>query len=210
VLIGVQVVIVLCAFVTASNAQNQAFGRFEGPVRVEFGQDGRTMRLLEDVVYVDPAGIPWKARKGYSTDGASIPRAFWTVVGGPFEGNYRNAAVIHDQFCSDPDHGLRTWQEVHRMFYFALRASGVAEVTSKVLYAAVFLGGPRWTKPCPTCAFVAAPERDTEGRLLAPPPIEISDAEQVKRWVEGEVPSLDRIDAYLSSNFARIPLKTGR
>ena len=59
-------------------------------------------------------------------------------MGGPFEGNYRNAAVIHDQFCADSDHGLRTWQDVHRMFYFAMRASGVAEVQAKVLYAAVF------------------------------------------------------------------------
>ena len=84
------------------------------------------MRLLEDVSYVDPDDRRWTARKGYSTDGASIPRAFWTVVGGPFEGRYRDAALIHDQFCSDPKHGLRTWQQVHRMFYFAMRASGVA------------------------------------------------------------------------------------
>ena len=159
----------MCAAATPCKAQ--AFGRFEGPIRVEFSADGRTMRLLEDVSYVDPDDRRWTARKGYSTDGASIPRAFWTVVGGPFEGRYRDAALIHDQFCSDPNHGLRTWQQVHRMFYFAMRASGVTEIESKVLYAAVFLGGPRWTTPCPACASISAPERDREGRLLTAPPI---------------------------------------
>ena len=63
VLIGVQVVVGLCALVTDSNAQNEAFGRFDRPVRVEFGRDGRTMTLLEDVVYVDPAGIPGRLER---------------------------------------------------------------------------------------------------------------------------------------------------
>ena len=77
------------------------------------------------------------------------------------------------------------------MFYFAMRASGVpAEVQSKILYAAVLLG--LWcNEPCPTCAFVTAPERDAEGRLLTPPSVGTSDAEQIKQWVEGEIPSLD-------------------
>src|SRR5882762_321050 len=102
----VRLAVVLCAFARSAEAQNSIFGRFDGPIRVEFGTDGRTMKLLQDVTYIDPGGLQWKARKGYSTDGASIPRAFWTVVGAPFEGNYRNAAVIHDQYCSDRDHGL--------------------------------------------------------------------------------------------------------
>jgi len=197
-------VLLFCAAATPCRAQ--AFGRFEGPIRVEFSADGRTMRLLEDVSYVDPDDRRWTARKGYSTDGASIPRAFWTVVGGPFEGRYRDAALIHDQFCSDPKHGLRTWQQVHRMFYFAMRASGVTEIESKVLYAAVFLGGPRWTTPCPACASISAPERDREGRLLTAPPIENSEAKKIERWIEEEAPSLDVIDSYLNANFARVPI----
>ena len=196
---------VLCAFGLSVEAQNPAFGRFDGPILVQFETDGRTMKLLQDVTYIDPSGLQWRARKGYSTDGASIPRAFWTVVGGPFDGNYRNAAVIHDQYCSDPDHGLRTWQDVHRMFYFALRASGVAEVQAKVLYVAVLLGGPRWTKPCPDCTYVSSPERDGEGRVLSPPRIDTNQADQIKRWVEGEGPSLDQIDEYVTINFPRVP-----
>src|SRR5712692_9140850 len=30
---------------------------------------------------------------------ASIPRAFWSVIGGPLEGQYRNASVFHDVAC---------------------------------------------------------------------------------------------------------------
>jgi hypothetical protein len=210
-LIGVaHLLAMLCAFGPSAEAQTAAFGRFDGPVHVEFGADGRTMKLLQDVVYIDPSGLQWKARKGYATDGASIPRAFWTVVGAPFEGKYRNAAVIHDQYCSDSDHGLRTWQDVHRMFYFALRTSGVTEVQAKVLYIAVLLGGPRWTKPCPGCAYVTSPERDSEGRVLSPPRIDTNQAEQIKRWVEGEGPSLDQIDEYVTSNYPHVPVEKPR
>ena len=95
----VHLLAVLCAFGRPADAQNLAFGRFDGPIHVEFGTDGRTMKLLQEVVYIDPSGFQWKARKGHSTDGASIPRVFWTVVGAPFEGSYRNAAVIHDRSC---------------------------------------------------------------------------------------------------------------
>jgi hypothetical protein len=35
------------------------------------------------------------AKSGYLSDGASIPRAFWSIVGHPF-GPYLGAAVIHD------------------------------------------------------------------------------------------------------------------
>ena len=96
------------------------------------------------------------------------------------------------------------------MFYFALRASGVAEVQAKILYTAVLLGGPRWTKPCPSCTYVTAPERDSEGRVLSPPAINTNQVEQIKRWVEGEGPSLDRIDEYVTSYYPRVPVAKER
>ena len=41
----------------------------------------------------------WTAPKGAKVDGASIPQLFWTPIGGPFEGKYRYASVIHDTEC---------------------------------------------------------------------------------------------------------------
>ena len=74
--------------------------------------DGRQMTLVEPFAYVDPRLARWPAAAGSSIDGASIPRAFWTVIGGPFAGEFRNASVVHDVACDVRD---RPWRAVHRM-----------------------------------------------------------------------------------------------
>ena len=54
------------------------------------------MTLLNELRYTDPKGVVWIAPAGSVIDGASIPRALWSFMGGPFEGKYRNASVLHD------------------------------------------------------------------------------------------------------------------
>lgn len=130
-------------------AQSKAFAapaeevplQFTGRLVAEFLDDGRRVRLLESYTYVDPSGIVWKVPKGTVVDGASIPRAFWTMIGGPFEGKYRNASVVHDYFCEAKD---RDWKSVHRMFYDGMLESGVERSRAKVMYYAVYYFGPRW------------------------------------------------------------------
>ena len=100
----------------------QDFGTFVGAVRSEWLEDGRRMRLLAPFAYIDPSGLEWHAAAGWIVDGASIPRFAWSLIGGPFEGKYRNASVIHDVAC---DEQLRSWEAVHEVFYWAMRASGV-------------------------------------------------------------------------------------
>ena len=80
---------------------------------------------------------------GSVVDGASIPQVFWSLVGGPFEGEYRNASVVHDVAC---DRKSEPWEAVHLMFYNACRCGGVGEKKAKLLYWAVYLGGPRWVR----------------------------------------------------------------
>jgi hypothetical protein len=74
-------------------------------------------------------------------DGASIPKLFWSILGGPYEGKYRNASVIHDWFC---DRRTMPWSMVHRVFYEAMLDSGVEPLTAKMMYLAVYYAGPRW------------------------------------------------------------------
>lgn len=38
-------------------------------------------------------------RDGYETDGATIPRPLWSLVGSPFDPRFMAAALIHDHFC---------------------------------------------------------------------------------------------------------------
>jgi Protein of unknown function (DUF1353) len=115
--------------------------RYVGTVQTEWLEDGRRMKLLQPLQYIDPACNVWDAPKESIVDGASIPQFAWSILGGPFEGKYRNASVIHDVAC---DQKTKPWEAVHEVFYNAMIASGVSIVTAKVMYAAVYHFGPRW------------------------------------------------------------------
>jgi hypothetical protein len=119
------------------------FGRFS------VGPDGRFVpatsrpkfRLLADFGFEDPQGRLWEVPAGTEVDGASIPRIFWTLFGGPFEGNYIHASVVHDHFCVTR---TRSAESTHKTFYFGMRANRVPESTAKKMYSAVATFGPRW------------------------------------------------------------------
>lgn len=115
--------------------------RYEGEPLVKLLPDGRHVQLVADLVFVDPQDVRWAVPAGATVDGASIPRAFWPVVGGPFEGKYRDASIIHDWFC---DRRTRTWQATHRVFYDAMLVSGVPVAKAKLMYFGVYWAGPRW------------------------------------------------------------------
>src|SRR5262245_9868830 len=188
-------VILILAFAlhSPSEAQEGSFGYFLGSPKVEFvtrGEGrGRDMRLLEDFTYVDAAGANWTAKKGHVTDGASIPWIFWGVVGGPFEGSYRDAAIIHDWFCDSKD---KPWQDVHRMFYYASRAARVGEIQSKILYAAVVFGGPRWGKGRSGC-FAGCHAPSGQDIVVIKPQVTEAEAREVAAWIRSGNPNLDEI-----------------
>lgn len=136
-----KIALLLFSFLEISSVPKK--DKFIGDVIVKWLSDGREMKLLDDFTYIDPNGKYWTAPKNSIIDGASIPQVFWTIIGGPFEGNYRNASVVHDYYC---DRQLDTWKNVHRMFYNACLTGGVEDAKAKIMYAAVYVGGPRWEK----------------------------------------------------------------
>src|SRR5262249_32032643 len=145
-------VFIACMFITAScvsipgnSATSSRVPHFVGTVVTEWLPDGRDMRLREDFAFVDASGRVWKAPKGSVVNGASIPQALWWS-GGPFEGRYRSASVVHDVFCAETPK-TATWQAVHRMFYDAMIASGENKARALVMYRAVHGFGPKWPDP---------------------------------------------------------------
>lgn len=124
----------------AGVAAGEAPGRFTGEAVLMPLKDGRNMQLVKPFGYVDPEGKAWEVPAGATTDGASIPRVLW-VTHPPFTGKYRLAAVVHDYYCQERSRG---WKETHKVFYDAMRTSGVPEQTAKVMYGAVYKFGPRW------------------------------------------------------------------
>jgi hypothetical protein len=127
-------------------SSSERLGTFDGRVIAEWLDEGegRKMKLIEPFAFVDQSGIRWDAPAGAIIDGASIPQIAWSLIGGPFEGRYRNASVIHDVAC---DNRKRSWKSVHRAFYEAMLASDVGITKAKIMYAAVYHFGPRWTVP---------------------------------------------------------------
>ncbi|WP_136440792.1 DUF1353 domain-containing protein [Pacificoceanicola onchidii] len=99
--------------------------------------------------FVDADGTKWLAPRRTLTDGASIPRIFISIVGDPTSPEFINAAAMHDAYCGVGNetgimfHQAR-WQDVHKMFYDGLVVGGTDAGVAKLMFAAVWLGGPRW------------------------------------------------------------------
>src|SRR5256886_15650012 len=103
---------------TQPSAAGSKWGYYNGEPVTKWNPDGRTMTLLTELRYTDPHGEVWVAPIGSVVDGASIPRYLWSVMGGPFEGKYRNGSVLHDVAYGEPK---RPWKDCDRMFYYAMR-----------------------------------------------------------------------------------------
>ena len=158
-------VLAACACVVPVPPIDGPVGKFDSRVRAQWRIDGRSMVLLQPLVFRDlQQQMVWIAHKGALIDGASIPQFFWSAIGGPYEGLYRDASVNHDYECCVK---LRPWRMVHRMFYYGMIANGVDKSLALWMYWAVFYFGPRWHLPeesAAEAAEVEAPRKSmTEG-----------------------------------------------
>ncbi len=147
------------------------------------------MTLLTELRYTDPDGVVWVAPAGAKVNGASIPRAFWSIIGGPFDGKYRAASVLHDVAYGEQ---TRPWPQVDRMFYNAMRCSGVGMVEAKTMYYALLRHGRHWKHPVRR-AEAAPPEKSAlpAERLTTVDPGEV---DAIENWIEHNDPSLEQIE----------------
>ncbi|MGD9786301.1 MAG: DUF1353 domain-containing protein [Hyphomicrobiaceae bacterium] len=140
-------IVLTAAFVSAAVAPGVAaepLGSFRGDLIYKaVDNTERIVELVAPFSFEDPKGKLWTVPSGARVDGASIPQAFWSIIGGPFTGKYREASVVHDHYCNKK---TETWQATHRVFYDGMLANGVDAATATTMYAAVYWGGPRWVK----------------------------------------------------------------
>jgi hypothetical protein len=133
--------LLIVASIGTLHAQNSQYGSFSADPRNQNLGGTRNQRLLEEVRYIDPSGYVWIAPAGTVWDGATIPSIFWSFVGGPHDGPYRDAALIHDVACCEK---LRPWRVVARMFYDAAMCRSTPLWQAKLMYFAILAGGPKW------------------------------------------------------------------
>jgi hypothetical protein len=182
---------------TTGAIQQHKWGYYSGYPETRWHSDGRTMTLLNELRYTDPNGVVWVAPAGSKVDGASIPRTLWTFMGGPFEGRYRNASVLHDVAYEQKK---RPWQDCDRMFYNAMRCSGVGAVEAKTMYYALVRFGNHWKfpikrgkRPKPSEVARQAEELQTDQYPRATA-ADSQDIQGARDWIRGNDPSLQEIE----------------
>ncbi len=188
-----------CIFGGPKHARNDntnpagPWGYYSGTIDTRWDQDGRTMTLLNELRYTDPKGVVWIAPAGSVIDGASIPRALWSFMGGPFEGKYRNASVLHDVGY---DRKNKPPAEVDRMFYNAMRCSGVGAVEAKTMYYALLRFGRHWKFTVKKAKPVVP---DSSHDLLTQEPrsttVDPNEVGAIQQWIRQNDPSLDQIES---------------
>jgi hypothetical protein len=169
------------------------WGYYTGDPVTRWNPDGLTMTLISELRYTDPHGIVWVAPAGSTVNGASIPRSLWSLMGGPFEGKYRDASVLHD--VSYEQH-KRPWQDCDRMFYNAMRCSGVGAVEAKTMFYALYRFGHHWKFPIKRAKPVKF-----EGTMVARGeeipraiPVNENDVNEARDWIRRAQPSLEEIE----------------
>ena len=150
----------------------------------------------EDFYFEDAAGKRWYAPAGTLTDGASIPQAFLSITGSPVDNAFLDAALVHDAYCDTRNeqgasYRKETWEAVHAMFYDALLAGGTTPATAKIMYAAVWLGGPRWDDPARSL------EQVSEEAL-------VREYRKCVAWVEKNDPTVEELDAWMEKREAEL------
>jgi hypothetical protein len=115
---------------------------FNGNVILE-ELDGSFWKLQNDFSYEND-NVKITVKSGFTTDGASIPKAFWSIVGNPLENDLLKPAIIHD--------GLYTIMKLSRLesdklLKDMLLFNGTNKVKVFLVYYAVRLfGGSHWEK----------------------------------------------------------------
>jgi Protein of unknown function (DUF1353) len=173
------------AWVRFAQKQPNKFGHYSGYVEARWENDGRSMTLLSELRYTDPQGVVWIAPSGSQVDGASIPRSLWSLMGGPFEGKYRNASVLHDVAYEQK---TRPWPECDRMFYNAMRCSGVSAVDAGMMYYALRKFGHHWKAP------KAEPVKVGEEIVARAEPVNRGEINAARDWIRNSNPTPEQIE----------------
>lgn len=172
-------------------------------------RDKNLMELTNDsLTFVDYKGVKWVAPKGTWTDGATVPRLALAITDGRFQKEFLKAAIVHDAYCQDfnkercpQQYKKKPWRDVHRMFYEACVSGKTPALKAKLMFAAVWWGGPRWDDPVNDLKNVPD-EVLTVGYLGCKKFIEDNspDMQAIESWMSDREPTIREV-AELQSEF---------
>lgn len=120
--------------------------------------DGRRDMIVAAPWRLCACGGTWEVEAGMVTDGASIPRFWWRLIGPPFAGRYRAAAVWHDAayrgrlrrlIGMDLVYWIVPRERADWVMFRIARCAGVEVWRAWAMYATVRVGGGRSYRPAP-------------------------------------------------------------
>jgi uncharacterized protein DUF1353 len=156
---------------------------------------GKNLMELTDekLTFVDSKGVKWIAPKGTWTDGATVPRLALWITDGRFQKEFLKAAIIHDAHCQKfnadrcpEQYRKKPWKDVHRMFYEACVAGKTSALKTKLMFAAVWWGGPRWDDP------------DSDLQIVPDDMLGVGYL-GCKKWIEDNNPTLQSIESWMDN-----------
>jgi len=93
--------------------------------------------LTKDLnIYFD--NLKFTIKKGYKTDGASIPHFLWSIAGSPFQGDTLTPAIFHD-ICYESEYYSRAVADNN--FLFLMRSNDVRWLKRTTYYLMVRIFG---------------------------------------------------------------------
>ena len=201
----------LCANVKAKHQYCEVVSLFElaqvkpglrGDLILRELDDGVHKETVQPIEFVDSQARKWTVPVGTKTDGASIPRPLWSIIGSPFTGKYVKAAVIHDHYVATK---YRSWMDTHGVLYEVMIKSGVDTKQALVIWAAVHRFGPRWTKSESRCWGVCAGGDIVLDNVQIIPTFSAKVVDSIVKHIEAD-PSIsrDQVLAFISTTYNEI------
>lgn len=98
--------------------------------------DGISWKVMEDFEYhvgSEDSNEVIKISKGFISDGASIPKIFWSFIGGPW-GKYGYAAIVHDFILRE---NLYSTKRADEIFYEAMGVLKVPQWKRWIMFTTV-------------------------------------------------------------------------
>ena len=104
---------------------------FSDRAQVRYVASG-VVELLRDLGYYGSSGT-FVVKKGFLSDGASIPRPFWGLVGHPLSSDYLESAILHDALARSGMYGPREADDI-------MHEAMVAQETPEETINSIMLG----------------------------------------------------------------------
>lgn len=107
------------------------------PVLFLLRDGGTVVMILRDIAYTTAELGPVVVPRGFESDGCSMPRLFWRLLGHPFDMMYLREAVLHDWLYRSQPCDRKTADRIFR----AALVGRIGPIRRRAIYWGLRLGG---------------------------------------------------------------------